>query len=581
MRIWFQAAALGVVVILSSGCPGSDTGRTSSPSTLFTFETDYFEYLYRFHPTLGSRDGLHQYDGRLDDITPLRIGRRIDELKRLLLRLQALRKKELAPEEEVDAELIDYRIRAELLDLEHFESWRHNPLPYMTLLGVSLSRLMYQDYAPASQQLRAVIISLHEVSAITASMRGNVSGAAPELTRQALETAERTLSVLRTELPDWAKVAAGVDVALLESFNVARPDTEKALETSVHWLSNELLPVSTGDYALGREGLAMKLLFEEMLEVPIDRLVAIGEENLQRDYQKFVEVAGEIAPGKDPAVVIRSATSDHPSAGDLVAAAERAVASARQAVAGQAVLAIPDGAEIVVLETPAFLRSGFFTLRTDPPGAAESAYRKGWCYITPPSGAWSASRQAEHSRRFNPHDVLLAAVHEIYPGRYLQSLYSQQSRTRARQVLGCRSSAEGWAQYSEQMMIEEGYLAQDLKTRLAQLRRALVYDCRLLAGVKLHTEGMPVEEATRMFVDKAFQEPSVARQEAARAVSDPTYFVGVLGKMQILKLREDYRKAKGADYSLRRFHDDFIKHGTMPVKLVRESLLPGDDGPAL
>ena len=580
MRIFAQAAVL-ILAALILGCSGDRNGEIPASSKLSRFETDYFTSLYSFHPTLGSRDGLHQHDGPLDEITTLTVGRRIDELKRMMLRLRTLRTEELSPAEAIDAELIDFRIRSELLELEHIERWRNNPLVYVNLPYASINRLMHRQYPPASDRLRAVITSLHEVSAVTAAMRGNVTESAPLFTELALQASERALHMLRNELPEWAQQAAGVDLGLLMNFRAAALGAERTLEVSIQWLNNDLLPVSRGDYALGAERFMMKLLFEEMLEVPIYDLVAIGEANLERDRREFAEVANRIAPNQAPAAVMRSVASNHPSADTLVAATERVVEKLRQAITSEAISAIPSDDRVVIVETPVSLRNGFFALRMDPPGAAEAASREGICYVTPPQASWGASRQAEHLRRFNPYDMHLAIIHEVYPGRYLQSLYAQEAPTHARRMLACRSNADGWGQYVEQMMLDEGYIAEDPKVRLAQLRKNLAAYCRLLASIKVHTEGMPVEEATWMFIEKAYQEPSVAYEEALRAVVDPAYFVGTLGKMQILKLREDYRKAKGDNYSLRNFHDNFIKQGTIPIKLVRKALLPGDKGPAL
>jgi uncharacterized protein (DUF885 family) len=131
------------------------------------------------------------------------------------------------------------------------------------------------------------------------------------------------------------------------------------------------------------------------------------------------------------------------------------------------------------------------------------------------------------------------------------------------------------------MMVEEGFGGSDPKIRLAQLSEALIRDCRFIAGIKLHTQNMTIEQAARLFVEKAFQEPANAYEEARRGAYNPTYLYYTLGKLQIYKLREDYKKRKGAEYSLEGFHSDFVKQGGIPIKLVREILLPGDTHPPL
>ena len=143
------------------------------------------------------------------------------------------------------------------------------------------------------------------------------------------------------------------------------------------------------------------------------------------------------------------------------------------------------------------------------------------------------------------------------------------------------SNAEGWAHYAEQMMLEEGFGAGDPKIKLAQLSEALLRDCRYVAGIKLHTENWTVKRAAQLFEEKGFQEPANAYEEARRGAWNPTYLYYTLGKLQIYKLREDYKRAQGKNYSLHRFHSEFVRQGAIPIKLVRQILLPGDTSPTL
>ena len=187
----------------------------------------------------------------------------------------------------------------------------------------------------------------------------------------------------------------------------------------------------------------------------------------------------------------------------------------------------------------------------------------------------------EHLRLFNKPVMDVITIHEAFPGHFTQFLYAKQYPTKVRQLLFASSNAEGWAHYAEQMMVEEGYGFGDPKLALAQLSEALLRDCRYIAGIKLHTAGWTVEQATKLFMEKGFQERANAFEEARRGAYNPTYLYYTLGKLQIYKLREDYRRAKGVEFSLINFHNDFIKIGPMPIKLVRKIMLPMDKNPTL
>jgi uncharacterized protein (DUF885 family) len=171
-------------------------------------------------------------------------------------------------------------------------------------------------------------------------------------------------------------------------------------------------------------------------------------------------------------------------------------------------------------------------------------------------------------------------VHEVYPGHYTQFVWIARAPTKVRKLLGSGSNAEGWAHYTEQMMLDEGYGKGDPKLRLGQLQDALLRNARFIAGIQMHTGKMTMEEAQEFFVKEGFQVRPVAEKEAKRGTSDPTYLVYTLGKLEILKLREDYKKMKGSAYTLQGFHDAFLQQGYPPIKIVRRALL-GNDSPVL
>jgi uncharacterized protein (DUF885 family) len=172
------------------------------------------------------------------------------------------------------------------------------------------------------------------------------------------------------------------------------------------------------------------------------------------------------------------------------------------------------------------------------------------------------------------------SIHEVYPGHYIQFVYAKDFPSEVRKVFGASSNSEGWAHYCEQMMFDEGFHAGEPKYRLAQLQDALLRDVRFIVGIKMHTQGMTVDEATKLFETQAYQPHSVAVQEARRGTSDALYGYYTLGKLMILKLRDDYKAKMGPQYSLQGFHDAFIKLGPLPLPLIRKAML-GEAGTLL
>jgi uncharacterized protein (DUF885 family) len=352
------------------------------------------------------------------------------------------------------------------------------------------------------------------------------------------------------------------------------------MKDAAQWLKRDLLPRSHGAYAIGAENFSRKLLYEEMVDLPLDRLLAVGQANLEKDYKDFVETARTINPNLTPAEVMKSLENEHPTESDQLPAARRTVEGIRQFLIDHKIVNLPSMILPKIETTPAYARVGSFA-SMDTPGAYETKATEAYYYITPPEKEWDARHKEEHLRLYNKYVMQMITIHEAYPGHYTQFLWAKQFPTKVRKLSGGGTNIEGWAHYGEQMLLEEGYSGGDPKIRLAQLSEALLRDCRYVVGIKLHTQGWTVEQGQKLFEEKGFQEPANAYEEARRGTYNPTYLYYTLGKLMIYKLRADYQQAKGPAYSLRGFHDEFLKQGPLPLKLMRQVLLPGNTAPLL
>ena len=579
-RLWAGFLAGILALTMACGAVPKETSPVAPSPAFAAFVEDYFGALFAGSPSQGTAAGFHQYDPKLEDLSAAAMAKRIETLKGLTARLEALRSGRLAPDNEIDAALLDGQIRVELLELETLASWRKNPMEYAALPGEAIDGLMKRDFAPPAERLKSVISRLQAVPAVLRALRENLVNPPREFTDLAIRIAEGSVGFFRGSVAKWARQAAGSDRALLKEFEAANRAATRSLEESVAWLKKDLLPRSKGSYAIGAENFSKKLLYEEMVDIPLDKLLGIGEANLERDYRDFVETARKINPSRSPAEVMKSISDDHPGEADLIPFVKHTVDAVRQLLIDKKIITIPSEVRPIIQETPPYARDGAFA-SMDTPGPYETKATEAFYYVTPPEKQWDANHKEEHLRGFNGPVMDFTTIHEAYPGHYVQFLYAKQFPTKTRKLVLSSSNAEGWAHYTEQMMLEEGFGGGDPKMRLAQLAEALLRDCRYIVGIKLHTQGMTVEEGAKFFVEKGFLEPASAYEEARRGAYNPTYLYYTLGKLEIYKLREDYRRAKGAGYSLQRFHDDFVRQGAIPIKLMRRILLPGDNGPVL
>lgn len=216
----------------------------------------------------------------------------------------------------------------------------------------------------------------------------------------------------------------------------------------------------------------------------------------------------------------------------------------------------------------------------DTPGPFEKVAKEAFFNVTLPERSWSREQVDEHMKSFNRGTIVSTAVHEVYPGHYTQFLWVQNAPSKVRKLIGASTNAEGWAHYSEQMMLDEGYGNGDLKLRLGQLQDALLRNARYIVGIEMHTGKMSFEQAVEFFVKEGYQTRALGLVETKRGTSDPTYLYYTLGKLEILKLRDDYRKLRGAKFTLLEFHDTFLAQGFPPIQIIRRAML-GNDSPVL
>lgn len=569
-----------VMAAALAGC-GPAQPKAAAPNRFGAFVDQYFDSLFAFSPTQGSAAGFHQYDTKLEDRSASAITARAAVLKGQLATLDSLKTGGLTASDSIDAAMIDGSIRSELQDIEVLQSWKHNPMSYAGAAGSAVDLLMKRNFAPPLERLRSVTARLRGIPAILAAMKANVDNPPKEFADLAFQMAAGSVGFFRGSVAAWAKESAGADTAALRAFTLVNDSVVAALQSAADWIKSDLLPRAKGSYAIGAQAFADKLKYEEMIDLPLSRVLALGEANLAKDHRDFLAVAATVAPGKTPAQAMATLESEHPSMDSLIPSARNTIEGARQFLVDHQIVDIPSEVRPIVTETPPYARNGSFA-SMDTPGAYETKATEAFYYVTPPEKSWDAKHIEEHLRLYNKSVMNMITVHEVFPGHFLQFIYAPQFPTKTRKLLGSSSNAEGWAHYAEQMMVEEGFGNGDPKIHLAQLSEALLRDCRWVVGIKLHTEGLSVEDgAKKYFTEQCFQQPANGYEEARRGAYNPTYLYYAFGKLAIYKLRADYQKAKGSAYSLKGFHDEFVRQGALPIKLMRRLLLPGDTAAVL
>ena len=306
--------------------------------------------------------------------------------------------------------------------------------------------------------------------------------------------------------------------------------------------------------------------------------ISIGLKELKKEQESFNAAAKIIDSTKKPVDVYHQTQSEHPTADSLLPDAKKTLEGIRQFLVDKKIISIPSEVRAILKETPEFARATS-TASMDIPGPFEKKATEAYYYITPVEPTWTARQKEDWLAQFNFYTTDIVSIHEAYPGHYVQFLHLNASdATPLEKIYGSYAFVEGWAHYTEKMMVDEGYgnkgdAVRAAKYRIAQSGDALLRLCRLCVSVQTHCHNMSVDEATKFFMDNWYQGDKPSRQEALRGTFDPGYLFYTVGKLEILKLREDYRQQEGANFSLQKFHDLLLDNGMPPIRLLRERLL--------
>jgi uncharacterized protein (DUF885 family) len=563
--------------------PGLPSAAADSGDAAFNqLAEEYLTGFLAWRPLQAMQLGLHEYDGKLTDFSRSSVDGEIARLKEFDRRLDGMDAAPLGPQANFDFRNLRSGIRRELFDLQEKGSCSRNPMTYAGALDVS--GYIKRDFAPLEERVRGIISILKQAPAVMAAGRANLEDSLPKpWLEAAIEVGDGSADFLEKDLVEALKDVK--EPALLQEFNAADQRAVAEMRGFVKYLKEEKLPKATSQFALGAANYAKMLREGELITQSPEEVLQIGLAELSREQALFAETAARIDPTQKAIEVFNQIQSDHPTAQGLIPDTRKDLEAIRKFVIDHHIVSIPSEVRPRVEETLPFDRAGSFA-SMDSPGPFETKATEAYYYVTPVEANWTAKEKDDWLRAFNYYTSDVVSIHEVYPGHYVQFLCMNASpATRLEKILGSYAFIEGWAHYSEQMLIDEGYgeaaraggdqpvALKAAKYRLAQLDESMLRLCRLCVAIKMHCQGMSLEEGTKFFQDNCYYGAKPSYAEARRGTFDPGYANYTLGKLMILKLRRDYQAQEGAAYSLEKFHNEFLRHGMPPVPLLRELLL--------
>jgi uncharacterized protein (DUF885 family) len=542
----------------------------SGDAAFRTLAASILDDRFRRHPSIATDLGVHRYDAMMDDASEAAVTAETDALNAFAARLIGVDAAALSLDAQLDREQLIRAMDAGVLANSVIRQWAKDPDFYSAGVTNAAYVIMRRKFAPPADRLRSLIEREKKMPAFLDQGRANLTAPAKIFTEIAIEQIDGNIAFFKNDVP--AAFSEVTDKELLGEFTETNAGVMRALAAYKVFLQKDVLPRAGGSYALGPEVYAKALAANEMIELPLDQLSTIAEADRQRNEEAFQAAAKQIDAGKNADAVLAAMEREHPKPSELLKTSQDALDAIRGFILEKKILTIPRSDPATVKETPPFMRSTT-SASMEIPGPFETAKLEAFYNMTLPDPRGSAAAQEDYMKSWYYAEIANVSVHEVYPGHYIQFLYAKRFPSDVRKVFGATTNVEGWAHYTEQMMIDEGFHAGDPKYRLAQLQDALLRDVRFIVGIGMHTKGMTVDEATKLFETQGHQPHSISVQEAKRGAGDPLYGYYTMGKLMILKLRGDYQKKMGADYSLQKFHDAFIQLGPLPLPLIRRALL--------
>jgi uncharacterized protein (DUF885 family) len=543
---------------------------------------EYIKGYLGAHPLEGTALGLHEYDGKITDYSRLALDAELSRLRRFDDRLAKFDPGKLSPRQSIDLRILQAAAKKDLFEMQDMSVFERNPMVYARAADVNV--YIKRNFAPLEDRVRSLVAIESQIPNILIAARTNLNEVVPKpYVELAIQIAKGSAEFLKKDLV--AAIGNIKDEQLRSAFHEANRKGANALNDYAAWLEREKLPKASMDFALGEEKFGRFLAQTELVDLPPQKILEIGLEQLKAEQAAFAEAAKKIDPNKSPIEVFKQIQSEHPTPQNLIADVAKDLDKIRKYVVNQHLVSIPSEVRAKVKETPQYLRATSFA-SMDTPGPFEKRANEAYYYVTPAENDWPEKQKEEWLTAFNYYTSDVVSIHEAYPGHYVQLLHLNTSpANKVEKIFASYAFVEGWAHYCEKMMLDEGYgsstnstpseddVKRAAKYRMAQADEALLRLCRLCVSIKMHTQKMSLDEATKFFQENCYYEEKPARQEAMRGTFDPGFLNYTLGKLQLLKLRDDYKAQQGDDFSLQKFHNELLNHGMPPIRLLREMML--------
>jgi uncharacterized protein (DUF885 family) len=529
-----------------------------------------FDALMEASPARATALGIHTYDGRLADLSRAAKEADMAAERTFIGQLEAVDTSRLSENVRFERELALHGARLRRFDAEVTRGWERSAAA-VDEIGHALFLLAARDFAPLEERLVSLTQRIEGIPVALQQVRDRPGNEPVRLWMELEELAAAELPMLVHEIVSSATTVWPAGSAQLRRLHAAARATRAALFDYAAWIESGL-DRCVDRFALGADELDELIGLRAFDGLDTDDILAIGYEQLEAMHDARREAGRPIDPSLGEAAIVDRVKSDGPADFDGALAGYReSMLRARRFIVEHDLATLPPEDSIEVLPTPKHMRSTIPLAAYFEPAAFDRPMRG--VYIVTPSVDGDARAMREH----NWSSMVNTSVHEAYPGHHLQLSAALATPTPARLLLEAPEFVEGWAMYCEQMMLEEGFEDTPVR-RVIVATDAIWRAARIILDIRLHRGEIGVGEAIEFLVEHTGFERPVARAEVQRYTQTPGYNLSyLLGKMLLLRLREDEHERRGAAFRLRDFHDALLYSGSLPISFQRR-LMAGEAG---
>lgn len=548
---------------------------------LAAFFQRHLDASFALHPLDATRLGDHRFDHLLDDLSSEAQERWTAYLKKTLADLpRAVDTAKLSRDGQVDFEILRDDLTTSLWLAENTNPFAEDPRTYNEYINDSVYLLLTQSTLPAATNVANAVARMGQIPRVIQQARANLKAPPRAHTETAVRQNRGAISFYEKDLFDFAQGEANV-----ESLRTAAKPVVAALNEYQRFLEGDLLPRALGDWRLGREKFGRKLELVLNAGLTADAVLADALAEFERVERELYVIArqvwgrhfpGQALPANDPegrrdtvARVLSAVSKEHGTAETLTADVRASVAAIKAFISARDILRLPVPDRCELIEMPEFQRGNSTAYMNSPPPLDPNA--NGFYAISPPPKDWDEARVRSYLEEYNRHMLQVLTIHEAYPGHYVQLEYANRNPSLIRKVLGSGVYIEGWAVYTEQTMLDQGYGDGDPSLRLMQLKFYLRAVANAILDHRMHCTNMTDDEAMDLLVHRSFQSEGEARLKVIRAKQSSTqlstYFVG---RMAHYRCRQAVQRELGDAFDLRRYHEAVLAPGSVPVKYLPE-----------